>query len=245
MVEFLQKNIVFFILVIGFSTISFGQDDYRRAYLWEKEIAAFSDSDKKEFPNKKRVLFVGSSSIRGWRTLEKDFPEFYTINRGFGGSHLEDVNFYAPQIVFPYKPKLIVLYAGENDVVAGKSVASVFDDFKEFITAVRKNLPKTRLIVISVKPSPARQEYNRKFDELNDLLETETKKDKRLLFVDIRSAMLDAQKLPKKEIFQSDRLHLNAEGYRIWRDALAPHIRRGAKGYFKRPVLPPHLMRQQ
>jgi lysophospholipase L1-like esterase len=233
MVKSLQKKIVFFILIFVFSTISFGQDDYWRAHLWEKEIAAFSDSDKKEFPQKNQILFVGSSSIRGWRTLEKDFPEFYTINRGFGGSHLEDVNFYAAQIVFPYKPKLIVLYAGENDIVAGKSVASVFEDFKEFIAAVRVNLPKTRVIVISAKPSPARWEYERKFVELSDLIESETKKDKRLLFVDVRSTMLDAQKEPRKEIFQADRLHLNTEGYRIWRDVLAPHIRRGAKGNFR------------
>ena len=223
-----------FILLISFHTIISAQKDvYLRAHLWEKEITAFSDSDKKEFPKKKKILFVGSSSIRGWRTLEKDFPECYTINRGFGGSHLEDVNFYAPQIIFPYKPKLIVLYAGENDVVAGKSVQSVFDDLKNFFASVHKKLPKTRIIVVSVKPSPARREFAPEFAALNSLIETETKKDKRLLYINVGSPMLDARGEPKKEIFQADRLHLNDEGYRIWRDALAPQIRRGAKGNFR------------
>lgn len=231
---FFRKKMLIFILLISFHTINFAQKDgYFRAHLWEKDIAAFSDSDKKEFPKKKKILFVGSSSIRGWHVLEKDFPGFYTINRGFGGSHLEDVNFYAPQIIFPYKPKLIVLYAGENEVVAGKSVESVFDDFKKFVASVRKNLPKTRIIVVSAKPSSARREFAPKFAELNSLIETETKKDKRLLYVDIGSPMLDARGEPKKEIFQVDRLHLNDKGYRIWRDALVPQIRRGAKGNFR------------
>jgi hypothetical protein len=110
-------------------------------------------------------LLVGSSSIRGWRSAAMDFPNFRVVNRGFGGSHLEDVNFYAGQVVFPYKPKLIVLYAGENDVVAGKSVERVFDDFKKFAVSVRRKLPKTRLIFVSLKPSPARWEFTPKFKQ--------------------------------------------------------------------------------
>lgn len=231
--KFLRNNVLIFILIISLQTLNFAQDDYRRAHLWEKEITAFIDSDRKEFPKKGKILFVGSSSIRGWRTLQKDFPEFYTINRGFGGSHLEDVNFYAPQIVLPYKPELIVLYAGENDVVAGKSVENIFDDFKKFVELVHKNLPKTRIIVVSAKPSPARLQYAPKFKELNDLIKTETKNDKRLFFVDVWSPMLGANGEPKKEIFQADRLHINPEGYRIWRTALLPHIRRGIKGNFR------------
>jgi len=238
MINFYKNYAPIVLLIICFHTLSFGQDSYDqeiygRAQLWEKEIAAFVDSDKREFPKKKKLLFVGSSTIRGWHSLEKDFPDFLTINRGFGGSHLEDINFYAPQIVFPYKPKLIVIYAGENDVVAGKSIERVFDDFKKFVNLTHKNLPKTRMIVVSLKPSPARWEFAPKFKELNKLIEAETKKNKRLLFVDLWSAMLDLNNQPKKEIYQIDRLHINAEGYGIWRETLSPHIRRGVKGNFR------------
>ena len=100
MVEFLKNLAAVFILLVGLQSFAVAQTDYQRSHLWEKEIAAFTAADKKEFPKKGKVLFVGSSSIRGWRTLREDFPSIYTINRGFGGSHLEDVNFYAPQIVF-------------------------------------------------------------------------------------------------------------------------------------------------
>ena len=230
---FLKKTVLFFILLVTLQIFVLGQNEYSRAHLWEKEIAAFAAADKKEFPQKGKVLFVGSSSIRGWRTLKEDFPEINSINRGFGGSHLEDVNHYAPQIVLPYKPELIVLYAGENDIAAGKSVETVFNDFKNFVSLVRKKLPKTRLIAISAKPSPSRREFAQKYKELNSLIKAETEKDKRLLFVDVWSPMLNANEEPKKEIFLGDKLHMNAAGYKIWRETLLPHINKGLKGSFR------------
>ncbi|HEX8288922.1 MAG TPA: SGNH/GDSL hydrolase family protein [Pyrinomonadaceae bacterium] len=231
--KILKRKILFLILLLITQITSFGQNDYKRAHLWEKEIAAFADADKKEFPKTGKVLFVGSSSIRGWRTLKQDFPDVYTINRGFGGSHLEDVNHYAPQIVLPYKPKLIVLYAGENDIAAGKSVETVFNDFKNFVSFVRKELPKTRLIVISAKPSPSREEFASKYKELNGLMKAETEKDKRTLYVDVWAPMLDESGEPKKDIFLGDKLHMNAAGYKIWRETLLPHIKKGLKSSFR------------
>jgi lysophospholipase L1-like esterase len=233
MIKFWQKTLVILLFIFSFQVILFAQNGYQRSALWEKEIQAFAELDKKEFPKTGGVLFVGSSSIRGWRTVAQDFPEFYTINRGFGGSHLEDVNFYAPQIVFPYKPKLIVLYAGENDLVAGKSIETVFNDLKKFVASVRQNLPKSRLIVVSVKPSPSRWEFTPKFQELNRLMKVETEKDKHLLFVDVWTPMLDENSKPRKEIFLGDRLHMNPAGYKIWRETLYLPIKKGLKGKFK------------
>ncbi|MGI8883505.1 MAG: SGNH/GDSL hydrolase family protein [Pyrinomonadaceae bacterium] len=233
MVKLLKKTLLLLIVLLNLQIFAFAQSNYERTNLWEKEIAAFAAADKKESPSKGKVLFVGSSSIRGWRTLREDFPGFYTLNRGFGGSHLEDVNFYAPQIVTPYKPQLIVLYAGENDIVAGKLVEGVYDDYKKFVSIVRKKLPKTRLIFVSLKPSPSRWEFAPKFKELNALIKTHTETDKHLLFVDVWSPMLDADGEPKKNIFQADNLHLNDEGYRIWRKTLLPFIKTGFKGNFR------------
>jgi lysophospholipase L1-like esterase len=229
----LKRTLLFFALLLGLQVVVFGQSEYKRSALWEKEIAAFAAADKKEFPKKGKVLFVGSSSIRGWRTLKKDFPDIYAINRGFGGSHFEDVNHYAEQIVLPYKPKLIVLYAGENDVAAGKTIETVFNDYKRFVSIVHAKLPKTRIIVVSAKPSPSRLAFAAKYKELNSLMKAETEKDKRLMFVDVWTPMLDETGEPKKEIFQNDRLHMNAEGYKIWRETLLPYLKTGLKGNFK------------
>ena len=233
MVKFLKKIAFIFVLLTNLQAVAFAQNNYQRSSLWEKEIAAFKNADQKDFPKKGKVLFVGSSSIRGWRTLENDFPSIYSINRGFGGSHLEDVNFYASQIVFPYKPNLIVLYAGENDLVAGKSVTAVFDDFKKFVSLVKENLPKARVIVISAKPSPSRREFAPKFKELNSLMKAESEKNKNLLFVDVWLPMLDSDGEPRKDIFLADKLHMNAKGYEIWRETLASKIKSGLKGSFR------------
>ncbi len=233
MVNLLKPSALVVTLFVLFPMISFAQNDYTRANLWEKEIAAFTAADKQESPKKGKILFVGSSSIRGWRTLKEDFPGLHITNRGFGGSHLEDVNFYADKIVFSYKPKLIVLYAGENDLVAGKSVETVFADFKKFVSSMKNKLPKSRLIVISLKPSPARWQYAPVFKQLNLLLKSETEKDKRFLFVDVWSPMLDANGEPLKNIFFGDALHLNADGYKIWRETLLPTVNKGFKGAFR------------
>jgi lysophospholipase L1-like esterase len=126
-----------------------------------------------------------------------------------------------------------VLYAGENDIAAGKTVAAVFNDFKKFVLLVKAKSPKTRLVVVSAKPSPSRALFAAKYKEFNDLIKTETEKDKRLLYVDVWTPMLDENGEPKKDIFLGDRLHLNAAGYKIWRETLLPHIKTGLKGAFR------------
>ncbi len=233
MVEFIKKFIWCLILLCVLPVIVFGQSDYQRTDLWEKEIAAFVQIDKSEFPKKSGVLFVGSSSIRMWKNMVEDFRDFSVINRGFGGSQFEDVNFYAPQIVLPYKPKLIVLYAGENDITDGKTPEIILEDFKKFVSLVHKNLPKTRIIFISLKPSPSRWNFAAKFQKANGFIKAETEKDKRLLFVDVWEKMLDINGEPRKDIFQDDKLHMNSAGYKIWRETLLPQIKRGLRKNFR------------
>ena len=121
---------------------------------WESDIAAFEAADKKSPPPQGAVLFIGSSSIRIWKTLATDFPDQKTINRGFGGSELADSVYYADRIVIPYKPRLIVLFAGTNDINAGKRPETVFADFKAFVAKVRAGLPNTRIAYLSISPAP-------------------------------------------------------------------------------------------
>jgi len=120
---------------------------------WEKEIRAFEAKDQQQPPPGGAVLFVGSSSIRLWK-LDESFPDVKTINRGFGGSHLADSVAFAERIVIPYRPKLIVLYAGDNDLAAGKTPERVLADFKQFVAKVEAALPETRIAFISIKPLP-------------------------------------------------------------------------------------------
>jgi len=129
---------------------------YGQTNKWETDIAAFEASDRTNRPPKSPLVFVGSSSIRLWKTLAQDFPKHHVVNRGFGGSEISDSVQFADRIVIPYRPRLIVMYAGGNDIHNGKSPETVFNDFKAFVAKVHALLPKTRIAYISIAPNPAR-----------------------------------------------------------------------------------------
>jgi len=193
---------------------------------WEKTIAAFEAEDKTSPPPKDAVVFIGSSSIRLW-DLKASFPELVAINRGFGGSQMVDAARYARRIVTPYKPRLIVLYEGDNDLNAGKSPQQVAADFGEFLKAVRSDLPTTPLIVIGLKPSPSRWKLIEQQREANRLLAEQCAKDGKCRFLDVEKPMLGSDSQPKPEIFRADKLHLNDEGYKIWNELMRPLLAGG------------------
>lgn len=193
---------------------------YDRANLWQKEIDQFIDTDRRQTPPVNPVLFVGSSSFRMWQSVRKDFPGVNIVNRGFGGSHFEDVIHYAPFVVEPYKPKMVIIYAGDNDITAGKTVEKVFADYKTLVGIIKRSAPSAKIVFLSIKPSPSRREFWGKFQQLNALVKAETFKDKRLGYVSIWEQMLTANGEPREELYLPDRLHMKPAGYAIWREAL-------------------------
>ncbi len=192
---------------------------------WEAEIKKFEETDLKNPPPKGGVLFVGSSSVRLWSSLAEDFPAVKIINRGFGGSDIEDSTHYAGRIVSPYRPKLIVLYAGDNDLANGKSPEQVFEDFKAFVGRVRRDLPQARIAFISIKPSPARQHLIEKQKATNGMIEKYVSREKGLSYIDVFTPMLGGDGGMRPELFVGDGLHLNKEGYALWKSVTAPHLR--------------------
>jgi len=191
---------------------------------WEKAIAAFEQQDKDKPPPKNAILFVGSSSIRLWN-LAKSFPDLDAINRGFGGSHLADSVHFAPRIILKYQPRLIVVYAGDNDIAAGKTPEKVAADFQALVQVVQKDLPKTRIAYIAIKPSLLRWNLRNKMGQTNDLIEAQCKKDERLQYVDVVKPMLGADGKPRPELFAQDGLHLNDKGYELWASILKPYLK--------------------
>lgn len=191
---------------------------------WAGDMARFAAEDAAHPPPRGAVLFVGSSSIRLWKTLAGDFPGVPVINRGFGGSEIRDSTWYADRIVVPYKPRLIVLYAGDNDLASGRSPQQLHDDFLAFVRRVRRDLPSAPIVFVSCKPSPSRAQLLDAQREANALIRAEAAKQKRVAFVDVFAPMLDAGGRPRAELFIEDRLHMNAAGYAIWRDAIAPYL---------------------
>ncbi len=188
---------------------------------FEGEIRAFERRDSLRPPAPGGVLFVGSSSIRLWASLEEDMAPLPVLNRGFGGSTLPEELHYAGRIVFPYQPALIVLYCGENDIQAGDLPEVVFQNFKRLVALCRERLPATPIVYLSMKPSPSRWEKWPAFEKGNAMIRRFADSQPGVHFVDVSSVMLRDGR-PDGSIFLPDSLHMNAEGYRRWTEVLKP-----------------------
>ena len=192
---------------------------------FEAEIRAYESADRVAAPAPDGILFVGSSSMRLWPDIAADFPGRPIVNRGFGGSTLAEVTHYAPRIVLPYRPRLIVLYAGDNDLSMGMSPTEVLADYRRFVNVVRQSLPTTRVAYVSTKPSPSRWHLVDAYREANRLIEAETARDPLQTYVDIFTPMIGANGRPRPELYVADSLHMTRAGYDVWRARLAPVVR--------------------
>jgi lysophospholipase L1-like esterase len=217
-----RRQLLFFALTLVVPPLAAAEEADR----WEKTIAAFEAQDKKSPPPAGAVLFVGSSSIRLW-DLTASLPDVATINRGFGGSQMSDVVKYARRIITPYKPRLIVLYEGDNDLAAKETPQQVAADFDALLALVRAELPKTPLVAIGCKPSPKRWAIIEPQRKLNRLLAERCAKDGHATLLDVEQPMLGADGKPKASLFREDLLHLNAEGYALWTSLMRPLLDAG------------------
>lgn len=191
---------------------------------WEKEISALEASAITNRPSAGCIVFVGSSSIKRWKTLAEDFPGLPVVNRGFGGSQLADSVNFAERIVIPCQPRQVVIYAGGNDINAGKSPEVVYGDFVALVTKLRAALPQAKIAYIAVAPNPARWQQVEKVKQLNALAAAYCRRHG-LTFIDVFPLMLGSDGQPKPDIFVADRLHMNEKGYAIWRETVAPHLK--------------------
>ncbi len=192
---------------------------------FEPEILAFEAADRTRPPPGGGVVFVGSSSIKNWTDLGADFPGLPVLNRGFGGSTMADVVFYMGRTVIPYQPRLVVVYAGDNDMVEGRTPGQVVADFRAFAAQLRSTLPGARLAFVSIKPSPSRRSYIERMRETNQRIRADIARDTLQTYVDVFAPMLDTAGQPRAELFEADSLHMTRAGYLLWRSLLAPVVR--------------------
>lgn len=190
------------------------------------EIAVFKKKDSISFPPKGAILFVGSSSFTKWTDVQDYFPGYTIINRGFGGSSLPDVIRYENDVIFPYDPKQIVIYCGENDLAASDTVTGqlVAERFKQLFRDIRNRYPRVPVAYISMKPSPSRTKLMPKMQEGNRIIKKFLKKKRKTAYINVYDSMLLPDGNPIPDIFISDRLHMNAKGYAIWQKIIAPYL---------------------
>ena len=199
--------------------------DPRRYYSGNNEDEDFIENflrwDQKNTYVENGILFLGSSSIRKWPTSNY-FDYLPIINRGFGGSHISDVNYYFKSIASIYKPRTIVLYAGDNDIAGKKTPEQVLEDYIDFIILVREHLPQTKIIYLPIKPSPSRWSMWNDMRQANRLIKMYTDSDNMQYYADTATPMLDSQGKPLGDLFVDDSLHLSKKGYDLWSEILKP-----------------------
>ena len=190
------------------------------------EIKAFRRADSITAPPKNAILLIGSSSFTNWKDVAKYFPDQTIINRGFGGSSLPHMIMYAEDVIFKYNPKQILIYCGENDLTGGPTITAdtIFERLKNLHQLIRSKYKKVPIAYISMKPSPSREKYLETMQKGNALIKSFMEQQKRSTYIDVYSSMLDANGKVLTHIFLSDKLHMNAEGYKIWQGVIAPYL---------------------
>tara|TARA_B110000014_G_scaffold264467_1_gene266418 strand:- start:249 stop:1001 length:753 start_codon:yes stop_codon:yes gene_type:complete len=182
---------------------------------FDDDISNFVFEDSKKMPPLNSFLFIGSSSIRYWESLKEDMAPFLVINRGFGGAHIAHVNKHFSNIVEPYMPKAIIFFCGSNDINALKNPMKVVEEFRDFYAKTQLAFEDTKVFVISIKPSIARDHQRKKQNLWNEAVRRFAKNEENLVFIDIvPSMMTDGKANPV--FFTEDGLHMNKKGYALW-----------------------------
>jgi lysophospholipase L1-like esterase len=189
------------------------------------EIQQFKKADSLQSPPKNAILFVGSSSFRMWKDVAQAFPGRTIINRGFGGSSLPHVIMYAKDIIFPYQPKQVVIYCGENDLTADSVTAeTVYVRLVALYSLLKVKLGDVPVVFVSIKPSPSRWHLQEKMMEANRRIKAFLAKQKNTAYVDVWNLMLNPEGKPNEELFIADMLHMNEKGYAIWTKKIEPYL---------------------
>jgi len=225
-----MKSPKIFLLVLfisAFYHVSLAQSpvDDPDPHRFQQEIDTFLQWDaKNSFPDH-AILFVGSSSIRFWKS-HQGFPQYPVINRGFGGAHISDIQFYYDQVIGKYHPSMIVFYCGDNDIAADKPVSQVMQDYKQLTDHILKDFPDIKFVYVPIKPSSSRWSYWPKMKRANQQIKTYNQQNGPLFYVDLATPLLGSDGKPDDSLFRDDVLHLNDKGYAIWNEHLAPVLQR-------------------
>jgi len=214
-------TLLFLLIFIGYCYNASAQEKPR---FWD-DVQTIKGYDKMFAPPDNPILFIGSSSIRKWEDLERTFASYVVMNRGIGGTVTNDITFYANDMIFPYKPRQIFIYVGENDLPNEAATSdSILHWTKRLIDTIRVKMPEVPIVYISLKPSPSREKYLEKAKATNTLIRNYIKTEKNIRYLDVFTSMLTKDGKLRPELFVGDMLHMNKKGYQIWTDLVKPYL---------------------
>lgn len=171
-----------------------------------------------------QLVFYGSSSVRLWPFLGREFPDQKIENWGFGGSNLSDCAHFFERAIVPRAPKGIVFYAGDNDLATGHLPEQVWESLRTLLDVKEARLPQTPLAFLSLKPSPSRLELRAQIEQTNEWCEREIASRPNAVWVDVFTLMLGEDGWGRRELFMPDLLHLSRAGYSVWNAALKGEV---------------------
>ncbi len=189
----------------------------------KNDIAEIEEQERNLDPTKPVVVLAGSSSVKMWKDVQAYFPEYNMINNGFGGSEFSDLLHYYSKLILEPNPDILFIYEGDNDIASGEKPAVIVKEARKLIKKVKKDLPQTRIILISAKPSVARWELKEQYIDLNKRL-TKMTKEEGVEMADVWKAMVNEEGEVYKDIFIQDNLHMNKKGYDIWGRVLQEYL---------------------
>lgn len=192
------------------------------------EIEAFEKLDTTEEYDKEAILFIGSSSIRLWNTLERDMTPYPVIQRGYGGAHFRDMIYFTDRILADHPLSMVVCFVA-NDISGSPKDGSpkeVLRLFKYFVKQVRSKHPQIPILQIAITPTQSRWKKWTEIKMVNDLIQAYCDKTENLYFIDTVPTFLNEKGLPKTEWFIRDQLHLNETGYTVWNQLIKSEIER-------------------
>lgn len=193
---------------------------------FEKEVQELTQQDSLIKKKQGIILFTGSSSIRLWTDLESDFKGKNVLNRGFGGSTMRDLLHFADELIIAYNPRTIFIYEGDNDIgFANRTPKEIIATADSLVKVIRTKLPPhVKVYFISPKPSIARWNLKDEYVSFNKKFKIWAQSKKNVYFIDVWSAMINADGTIRKELFLEDDLHMNRAGYHVWLAQIRPFV---------------------
>ena len=196
---------------------------------WEKEIAAYEESERESPPQAAGVVILGSSNIRMWTTLADDFPGMNVLNRGVSGCRLAELAAFAPRLVAAAKPRVIAISAGTNDIAAGATTEEIRGAFGTLVATLRSAAPEATIVFLAISPTVKRWDQLDRQVEANAairaFIEAEAR-DGDLVYLDTSAAFLGPDGKPAAECFLDDLQHPSTIGNARRAELMRPVLRR-------------------
>lgn len=175
------------------------------------------------------VLFYGSSSFRFWEAseytsfkgpfLQEALALSDAVNLGFGGATIQACVYLFERIIVPFRPRALLVYAGDNDLALGSTVAEIVNGYRYLIAKTRHYCGPIPITVLSIKPSPAYHSNLNKIVEANSMISEVVASQADCYFLDVFHPMMNGEQ-PDRSFFEADGIHMNAKGYQLWAEVL-------------------------